>query len=281
MADVNASPDSVRVWRAGNALCMHGTTSSYAVDPNGECVVGVVLAGGMEVRRGGERHRFGPGDICAWDPSAPHAGRPLGCERWEARLVVIELAALEDIVRDPDGAPRDVELATPRVRDQRLAQGFVALHMALEAPAWALDREVALSEWLHELTGGPAEPLEARAARRDPALRHACELLHEDLGANVTLAQLAAGAGVSRHRLTRLFRAAYGLPPHRFALAQRIRLARRLLERGVAPGDVAQRTGFFDQSHLHRHLRRTLGMTPGRYAQLARSDIQDARPIAP
>ena len=81
----------------------------------------------------------------------------------------------------------------------------------------------------------------ARRARRDPALRRACELLGDDLARNVTLAEVAAAAGVSRHRLTRLFRAAFGLPPHRFVLAQRIRAARRLLERGVAPGEVAQR----------------------------------------
>ena len=116
----------------------------------------------------------------------------------------------------------------------------------------------------------------SRAARRDPALRRACELLGDDLARNVTLAEVAAAAGVSRHRLTRLFRAALGLPPHRFALAQRIRAARRLLERGVAPGEVAQLTGFFDQSHLHRHFTRTLGMTPGAYAAALRSDVQDA-----
>ena len=40
--------ESVRMWRAGEALCMHGTTSSYAVDPAGEYVVGMVLAGGSE-----------------------------------------------------------------------------------------------------------------------------------------------------------------------------------------------------------------------------------------
>jgi AraC-like DNA-binding protein len=268
--------EHVRVWRAGAALCMHGTTSSYAVDPNGECVAGVVLAGGMEVRRGGERHRFGPGDLCAWDPSARHEGRPWRSGQWEARLIVLELPAIEAIVSEPDGTERDLAFAHPRVRDARLARQFVALHEALERPAWALEHEVALSEWLRELAGGPAEPLAARAARRDPALRRACELLCEDLAANVTLDELAAHAGASRHRLTRLFRAAYGLPPHRFALAQRIRVARALLERGVAVADVAQQTGFFDQSHLHRHFRRTLGMTPARYAELARSDVQDA-----
>ena len=108
-------------------------------------------------------------------------------------------------------------------------------------------------------------------------MRRACELLSEDLARNLALADVAAAAGVSRRRLTRLFRAAFGLPPHRFALAQRVRAARRLLERGVTPGEVAAQTGFFDQSHLHRHFTRTLGMTPGAYAAAMRSDVQDAR----
>ena len=79
-------------------------------------------------------------------------------------------------------------------------------------------------------------------------------------------------------RATRLFRAAFGLPPHRFALAQRVRAARRLLKRGVTPGEVAAQTGFSsDQSHLHRHFTRTLGMTPGAYAAAMRSQTYKTR----
>jgi AraC-like DNA-binding protein len=59
-------------------------------------------------------------------------------------------------------------------------------------------------------------------------------------------------------------------------LAQRIRAARRLLERGTPAAEAAARTGFFDQSHLHRHFTRTLGMTPAAYAAALRSDVQDA-----
>jgi AraC-like DNA-binding protein len=266
----------VRVWRAevgGGAICMHGTTSSYAVDPMGEYVVGTVLTGGMQVRRGRERHRFAPGDLCAWDPSARHEGRPWRSERWEARLIVLETPAVQDVL----GAA--AAFASPRVRDRALARRFVALHATLEAPAWALERDVALHEWLLDLARAPrpAVPLPAPAgARRDPALRRARELLVDELARNVTLAELAAAAGTGRHRLTRLFRSAYGLPPHRFALALRLRRARRLLEGGWAPGEVAALTGFFDQSHLHRHFTRTLGMTPGVYAAALRSDVQDA-----
>jgi AraC-like DNA-binding protein len=39
--------------------------------------------------------------------------------------------------------------------------------------------------------------------------------------------------------------------------------------------EVALRAGFFDQSHLHRHFLPTLGITPARYAELMRSNVQD------
>ena len=274
---------TVRVWRAdigAVAICMHGTTASYAVEPAGEYVVGMLLAGGMQVRRGGERHRFAPGDLCAWDPSARHEGRPWRTARWEARLIVLELPAVQDLARDPEGAGGDVAFASPRVRDPRLARRFLDLHAALEAPAWRLERDTLLQEWLCALAGGAPAATRERA-RRDPALRRACELLGADLARNVGLAEVAAAAGVSRHRLTRLFRAAYGLPPHRFQIAQRVLAARRLLERGLTPGEVAQQTGFFDQSHMHRHFTRTLGITPGAYAAALRSDVQDARAAPP
>ena len=92
--------------------------------PVGEYVVGMVLAGGMRVRRGREVHRFGPGDVCAWDPSARHEGRPWRSARWQARLVVLELPDVRELVRDPEVAGGDVVLASPRVRDRRLARAL-------------------------------------------------------------------------------------------------------------------------------------------------------------
>ena len=161
------------------------------------------------------------------------------------------------------------------MRDRRLARRFLALHAALEGPAWQLERDTLLQEWLEALSGD-APASRSRAARRDPALRRACELLGDDLARNVTLAELAAAAGVSRHRLTRLFRAAYGLPPHRFVLAQRVAPRGGCSSAASRPARSPQQTGFFDQSHLHRHFTRTLGMTPGAYAAVLRSDVQDA-----
>jgi AraC-like DNA-binding protein len=270
---VAAMDFDLRVWRAdaaGGCLCMSGTTTSYAVDPLGEYVVGVVVAGAMLARRGRERFVFEPGDVCAWDPSAAHSGVPYACTSWQARLLVIETASMEKMVHGPpEGSALDICFAKPHRSDPLLARRFIELHRALETTSWRLERETLLIEWLRA-AGDPPERCESRrVARRDPALRRARELLCDELAGNVTLDELAGAAGISRHRLSRLFGAAYGMPPHRFQLARRIGAARRMLERGVPVAEVALEAGFVDQSHLHRHFRKTLGMTPARYAGLA------------
>lgn len=262
-------------------LCMAGTTSSYAVDPVGESVIGIVTAGAMRAHRGGDRYVFRAGQMCVWDASRRHDGRPHTGVSWRARLLVLELPTVEDLLADPDGGAVPVVFPGPAVDDRRFADRFVALHRALENPAAALAGETALLELLLDLAASP--PGQGRLSRpvRDPALRRACEVLRDEPCANITLTQLAAAAGVSRHRLTRLFRAAYGVPPHRFQLAQRLQAARRLLEQGLPASAVALRAGFTDQSHLHRHFQRALGMTPGRYARLVRSNVQDRAAGAP
>ncbi len=44
--------------------------------------------------------------------------------------------------------------------------------------------------------------------------------------------------------------------------------ARQLLAVGESVTDAAVAVGFFDQSHLTRHFRRIVGVTPGRYRQM-------------
>lgn len=261
----------MRIWRPAGArrlLAMHGVTTSYAVDPVGTCVLGVVLRGGFRAARGRARHDVRAGDVVAWNGWQAHRGTAIGGAPWEARLLMIEPPDIAAIVADPEAAVTDVEPRRPVVCDAGLAARFAALHRALERPAWALERELALAEWLRDLAGSPApdRPARRRAARADPALRRACAFLGDNLDRNVTLAELATAAGASRFRLCRLFRAGVGLPPHRFQLAHRLQLARRLLEHGAGPSEAAARTGFFDQSHLHRHFVSAIGTTPGRYA---------------
>ncbi|GAA4232825.1 hypothetical protein GCM10022254_33780 [Actinomadura meridiana] len=53
--------------------------------------------------------------------------------------------------------------------------------------------------------------------------------------------------------------------PHEYLVSRRIDAARALVKTGLPLPEIAQRTGFADQSHLHRHFTRIVGVTPGRY----------------
>lgn len=83
--------------------------------------------------------------------------------------------------------------------------------------------------------------------------------LHEDLG----LAELAAEAGLSQSHFSSLFRQTTGISPHRYIVRRRVERAFSLLQStSLPPSDIAAAVGFYDQSHLTRHMRQLLGITP-------------------
>jgi AraC-like DNA-binding protein len=264
--------ERVRMWRPAaeeRVLLMAGQTLGYAVEPRGEYVFGIVSGAPMRARRGRARHLVRPGELVAWDPSDRHSGSAVGGRPWTSRLMVVEVADLRTLATDPETDPlADVAFPEPVIADPALATRFVRMHTAFESSATRLEREERLAEWLRAViartaSGRPRRP--ALGVRDDRALRAACAYLAERPERNVGLDELAAAAGIGKFRLIRLFRERTGLPPHALQVAHRIRAARRLLEAGETPAQAAAATGFADQSHLHRHFRRSLGLTPGEY----------------
>ncbi|WP_406048901.1 helix-turn-helix domain-containing protein [Kribbella sp. NBC_00889] len=265
--------EQVRMWRApgeGRVLLMAGRTTRYAVDPRGEYVFGVVGGEPMRSWRGREQRVVRPGQLVAWDPSYAHSGRSVDeCRPWDARLMVIEVADLAALAEDAEADPlADVLFPEPVLSDSELAAEFLRLHATLEAPSSRLEQDERLVEWLRLLIDRTSSIRSARppiTAHDGRALQRAFEYLADQSERNVGLDELAGVAGTGKFRLIRLFRQRTGLPPHALQLAHRIRAARRLLEAGMSIAEAAEATGFADQSHLHRHFQRSLGMTPAEY----------------
>ena len=81
------------------------------------------------------------------------------------------------------------------------------------------------------------------------------------------LTALSKQAGLSRFQTLRLFRRHFGVTPHAYQLHFRIALARRTLLSGQNAAEAAAKHGFADQSHLTKHFKRLVGITPGQYAR--------------
>ncbi|MFW0786711.1 helix-turn-helix domain-containing protein [Gordonia sp. CPCC 206044] len=87
-----------------------------------------------------------------------------------------------------------------------------------------------------------------------------------NLTETLSVAQLAAHAGMSSRTFSRRCREETGLSPGAWVLARRVDRARELLEDGaLSVDDVAQRSGLGSSDNLRHHLRRDLGMSPSAY----------------
>lgn len=83
--------------------------------------------------------------------------------------------------------------------------------------------------------------------------------------ADVSLTELANLAEISPFHLVRAFQKQFGFPPHAYQIQARLRYAKTLLKTGHSISDTAQECGFHDQSHLHRHFKKAMGITPRQY----------------
>jgi AraC-like DNA-binding protein len=162
--------------------------------------------------------------------------------------------------------------AAPVVHDPAVAQLLRDLHLALEQPAPALERQTRLLAALCALIARHADdpPAPRPAASADHAVHLTRDYLEAHYAENISLHDLAHVAGLSPYHLARVFRRATGLPPHAYLLQTRVARAKALLARGWPPVRVAHATGFADQSHFTRGFARIVGVTPGRYQAASR-----------
>ncbi|QES48106.1 AraC family transcriptional regulator [Streptomyces venezuelae] len=93
----------------------------------------------------------------------------------------------------------------------------------------------------------------------------------ERLGEPLSLAELAEHARMSLRSFTRRFRDEVGMTPVQWLTAQRLELARQLLETSDLPIDlVAHRAGFGSANSLRAHMRTSLGVSPNAYRRTFR-----------
>ena len=98
------------------------------------------------------------------------------------------------------------------------------------------------------------------------AMRRVREHVELHLSESMDLAELAGVAGLSLYHFARAFKQSTGVTPHHFLVHRRIERAREMLARSELPlSEIALAAGFSDQSHLARHFRQMLGITPGQF----------------
>ena len=279
-----------RYWRhAGvpgvDLLRARYVTHRYTRHAHETFTFALIEEGIEEFSYGGTLLRAGPGGVALLNPDMVHTGQAGTPAGWAYRVLYPDPGLVSGVAADlgwQRGTPSFPETV---VYDAGSARLLRAAHIAAEhgdALASSSLLRAALAGLLraHARPGGRART--ERGPYRSPAaVRTVRDLLAGRLADPPSLDDLARESGMSPFALVRAFRTETGLPPHAYVNHLRVRLARRLLDGGVAPADVAAAAGFADQAHLTRHFKRVVGVPPRAYQRdRGGKNVQDRAGVA-
>jgi len=182
--------------------------------------------------------------------------------------VYLEMPALQTMTRQITGSDRGVSEFSLRVlEDPAMRQCMSQLHRAVEWEASLLYREELLLELVRLIVTrcGTTGTSEIHTGRERDAVRRVRGFIDEHFDGAIALSDLARIANLSPFHLHRIFCQETGMPPHAYQTQVRVNHAKEMLQQRRPLTQVALATGFADQSHLTRHFRRVVGVTPGRY----------------
>jgi len=282
----HASPtERTRFWRTRDLgevewLAADYRTHRFTRHWHDTYALGTVEIGGETFVAHGARHYARRGSLVLLNPGDIHDGETADPRGWRYRMLYPAPEVLARVASEIAGRPTQApRFRRAVVEDPEAARLLLAAHRAAERSRSALEREARLMEALALLVTRHADPapIPANGNGEHACVRRVRDLIEDGLGEDLALDTLAAEAHMSSWHFLRVFRRETGATPHLYILQRRLARARRLLEAGEAPADVAAATGFSDQSHLTNRFRRTYGVTPAvfRLANGHSKNLQD------
>lgn len=279
-------PDRNSNWIDLRRDALHGIETirahftGHAYDPHwhDSYLIGVTEQGVQQFHSRRKQHRSRPGTVFMLEPEELHDGDAVDAQGFTYRMLYLspqQIAQQLTPLCPPDHGG-ELRFAATLRDDQALAWSVWHCFDALWHDHPALIKEATLDRLFLQLSQHPLWRSEPRAADNDRRLaQQARDWLIAHHALNPGLQAMAEALQVDRFRLSRLFQAQWGLPPHAWLVQWRLSQARRQLAAGLPAADVAAALGFADQSHLGRWFKRACHLTPARYQQ-ACTNLPDA-----
>lgn len=163
-------------------------------------------------------------------------------------------------------APRVVPYL--QLRDSQIEMIGWAVRAELEAespsdPLYAESLGIALAVRLINISRYPV--LTSNLSSQTLSLRKKrkiIDFIEANLHRTISLSELAALVDLSLSHFKTLSRNTFSLPMHQYVLQRRVERAQSLLLSGQTSAATAVQAGFVDQSHMGRHIKKVLGLTP-------------------
>ena len=233
------------------------------------CIL-LIEKGVQRFYRSGGEHTAPLGHIVLVNPDEVHTGQTGSEFGWGYRAIYPHPDLLHSLTKDLLSLNGEVPwFSQPVVHDPGLASQLRMTFDLLMQPGDRLLKESMLMStltWLilrHGSNNKAPRPTSGAVAQ----ILRIKELLNDCPEVDFGLTELAENCGLSTWHFLRQFKKVVGLSPHSWLIRARLRKARACLLSGVSVGESALLAGFADQSHLNRHFKRAMGITPGQFVK--------------
>jgi AraC-like DNA-binding protein len=259
----------------GDLEILHATyiKHAFARHAHETFAIGIVENGYGTFTSRGTQHIATPSDIFIIHPGEMHDGQACTSAGYTYYMIYPGLELFQRFAIDPMMKSSET-LFFPHtiIKDEDLYKQLLTFHTLIGQGSDHLTRESTLSQILnHFATTHADQPIHIQPPGWEPrAVAQVKDYIHANYAQSISLDQLSTLTQLHPSYLIRTFHAAMDIPPHVYLTQVRILQAKRLLLDGVPAGRVAMETGFADQSHLTRHFKRVVGVTPGHYYDYAR-----------
>jgi AraC-like DNA-binding protein/quercetin dioxygenase-like cupin family protein len=273
MATMTSPPSAQREWALYRPGPVAGVTQLQARfvghvferHSHDTYAIGVTTGGVQRFTCRGARHDGVPGDLILFNPDEPHDGRAGVDEGFRYAMVYVPPAAFGNMIDEPDGRTRTPCFRWPRVHDPSLGRRLLVALSAMAQGGETLRAQELLAAVLRRAVSrhGGAVPTAAGADAGVCRLTMVREFIDAHHSDDLRIEALARIASLSRAHLTRAFTRAFGVAPHGYLNAVRLRHAQQALLRGQSIAEAAAACGFVDQSHFTRRFKGAFGVPPG------------------
>lgn len=226
--------------------------------------VGFTTMGVQSFKYRGEERRACSGDVFVLHPDELHDGREGTDVGYSYRIAYLA----PDLISNALGGKALPFIAEAITRDRRITQSVANFFPDLDEVDDNLYRTGAITELADTLRLLAGRSAKAIARTNFPAMRRIRDHLMDIAPASTAIADLERAHGIDRYSLSRQFRMAFGVSPHRFIILRRLDLVRDLIRQGCSLANAAVDARFADQSHMTRHFRKAFGLSPGTWRSL-------------
>lgn len=235
-------------------------------------VIGFIESGQRYLSCKSKEYIIESGDLILFNPIDNHTCRQIDGKTLDYRCINIQQDVMRKAALDITNKNYLPYFKEPVLFHNDLVPSLRELHQMIMQEVSDFKKEELFLFIIEELIAEYSDAVLEATQEQNTEIKKVCDFLEENYMKNITLNDLSDLTGLSKYYLLRSFTKQRGISPYSYLETIRIGKAKKFLEHGIAPIDVALQTGFTDQSHFTNFFKKLIGLTPKQYMNIFRDE---------